>query len=205
MNSENKSWKQLEINIDEDLSTLINLSGISKIQSRNPLLQIKRNLLINMIWGFLVCCAYIAMIIFFNYWQVTVAMTMVLAFSIWALIGTLIQYHNLDTKVFSNRPVLQELRRQHQSITSWIRLQSRTAIVIYPVSAAGGFMLGGAVSSGKSVAVFMSKPLMLFIFLVLVGILTPLCHQLARWMSTKSFGKYLDALQKNMEELETEK
>jgi len=28
---------------------------------------------------------------------------------------------------------------------------------------------------------------------------------LARWMSTKSFGKYLDVLQKNMEELETEK
>ncbi|AYL97570.1 hypothetical protein [Mucilaginibacter celer] len=204
MSTDNKNWKMLEQHPDNELADMINFSAIPQIRSHNPLIKIKQNLLINMAFGLMVCCAYIIIIICFDYWQVRLALGLVMVFSLWALSTAFTQYRSIRTDIFSNGSVLQELKRQRQSIVSWTRSQARMALLIYPVSAAGGFMLGGAIGSGKSVAAFMSKPVVWLLFIIVVAVLVPLCHQLARWMSKRSFGQYLDALKKNIEELEVE-
>jgi hypothetical protein len=75
--------------------------------------------------------------------------------------------------------------------------------LLYPVSAAGGFMLGGFVGSGKPIEVFMSKPIVIIILVVTIAILVPICYKLAKWMTKKAFGQYADQLKKNIDALKS--
>ena len=84
-----------------------------------------------------------------------------------------------------------------------MKVQQQAALIIYPISAAGGFLLGGVLGSGKSVEVFMSKTVVQVALLVCIIILTPAAYYLARWMYNCSFGKHLAALQKNINDLES--
>lgn len=167
--------------------------------------KIRRNLLINMILGMLVCLVYLFIILYFHIWQVQVLIAVVLIFSLWASYTAYIEYKKIHATVSSTNSVLDELKRHQLSITTWMKTQQRVALFIYPVSAAGGFMLGGAMGSGKPVHVIMSKPIMYVILLITIAILVPVCYYLARWMFNYSFGKHLDALKVNISALEEEK
>ena len=205
MNTENKTWKKLESGADQDLSSMIDQGRIQKIRSQNPLVKIKQNILINMAWGVLVCILYVVVLFRYPYAEVRVCLGIVLIFSIWALLTAFMQYRKMDTGIVADRPVLDEIQRQRLSIMNWMQSQARVALFVYPISAAGGFMLGGALGSGKPVAVFMSKPMIWVIFVVVVAILVPLCHLLTKWMYKLSFGKHLDNLQRYIEELQADK
>lgn len=199
------NWKQMEGQVDDELSSMLNLSKISHLHSHNPLQKIKRNLLINMIWGVLICMVYLIIIITFPIWQVQAGLGIVFIFSGWAMYKSFIQYRNIKPDISANITLLDELKRQHQSFTEMIRTQLKIALFIYPISAAAGFMLGAVIGSGKPVEDFMHKPAVWIILLVAIIILTPLCHLLAKWMLRYSFGKHLDALQEKIAELEAEK
>lgn len=205
MSTEDKNWKTLEGYTDNDLSRLINLSEISKIESQSPLLKIKRTLLMTIFGGIVFCGLYLFIIFYLEYWQVRLAMTIVLAFSIWAVYSSLHQYRNIKTDILANSSVLDELKRQQKSITEWIRLQIRVALFVYPISAGGGFMLGGALGSGRTIVDFLSRPYVGIIFIVLVIVITPICHLIAKRVYKVSFGNHLAIMQQNIEELETEK
>jgi hypothetical protein len=203
MSTEN-NWKEMNGQADDDLSGMLNISEISKLQSKTPLQQLKRNLRINIIWGLIIDLFYLAILIAFAYWQVRVAISVVFLFSLWALYTAIIQYKKIPDHVSADRSLLSELKKQHQAIVRWCRMLENTGLFIYPVSAAGGFMLGGAIGSGKDIDVFLRKPLIIILFFVVIAILTPACHYLAKWMNKVAFGKHLEALQKNIQELESE-
>jgi len=80
------------------------------------------------------------------------------------------------------------MKRHCESITTWLNNQQKVALIIYPVSATGGFMLGGVIGSGKSVEVLMSKPVVILVLIVTIIILVPICYYLAKWMCNYSFG-----------------
>lgn len=190
---------------DDDLSSLLQKSTLSKLSSHNPLEKIRKNLLINMIWAVLICFVYIWIIFYFNIWQVQVAISVVLLFSLWALYTAYVQYKKISTSVSSPRSLLAEMKTQCDSIGNWMKTQQRVALLVYPVSGAGGFMLGGVLGSGKPVALFMSKPPVIIAMLVSIAILVPACYWLARWMFNYSFGKHLKKLNENIKALEEEK
>lgn len=199
------SWNQLQQHQDEDLSSLFKASRLSRLASNNPLEKIKKNILLNMSWGILICAGYVGIILYFKIWQVQLAMAIVLIFSIWALYTAYQEYRKLNSKVSSDNSLLAELRRHHASISHWMKVQQRVALFIYPISAVGGFMLGGVTGSGKPVEVFMSKPFVQLALLIAILVLVPACYYLARWMMNYTFGKHLRALQENIRELEEEK
>lgn len=198
------SWNQLNQQQDDDLSSLFKVSRLSRLTSNNPLEKIKKNMLMNMTWAIAICAGYLAIILYFKIWQVQLAMTIVLIFSLWALYTTYQEYQKLNSKVSSDNSLLAELRRHHASISHWMTVQQRAALFIYPISAVGGFMLGGVTSSGKPVEVFMSKPFVQLVLLIALIVLVPACYYLARWMMNFTFGKHLRALQENIRELEEE-
>ncbi len=200
-----QNWKAVENHGDIDLTSMMNLSKISHFHSSNPLKTIKKNLLINIIWGTLICMSYIALFIAFPIWQVQVAIFITFVFSVWAVYTAYLQYRDMITTVSFEKSVLEELKRHRQSILQWMKTQLKVALFIYPISASGGFFLGGTIGSGKSIETIMQKFVMWLILLVVLLILTPLCHLLAKWMFKISFGKYLDSLQKSIQELEAEK
>jgi hypothetical protein len=199
-----KTWSWMNDQQDDDLSSMLQRNTWMKLSSHNPLEKIRRNLLINMIWGILICMLYILIIIFFRAWQVQTALGLVLIFSFRALLSAFRVYKKISTGVTS-APLLTELKRHHQTINNWINAQLRVALFIYPLSATAGFMLGGVLGSGKPVEVFMSKPVVLIALVIVIIVLAPACYYLARWMCNYSFGKHLQELQKNIEDLEEEK
>ncbi|MBC7886741.1 MAG: hypothetical protein H7Z13_02555 [Ferruginibacter sp.] len=199
------TWSQINDQPDDDLSSVLHQPRLSKRSSHNPLDKIKRNLLINMIWGIIICVFYIVVIIYFRIWQVQIALAIVLIFSLWALYTAYSVYKKINTNISSANSLLIELKRHQQTITGWMHAQQRAGLFIYPVSAAGGFMLGGVIGSGKPVEVFMSKPIVLIALLIIILLLVPACYYLAKWMCRYSFGKHLDALQKNINDLQEEK
>jgi hypothetical protein len=198
-------WNKMDENTDSDLSALLQTGNLSKLSSHNPLQKIKRNLLINIIWGLLICAIYILIMLYFQIWQVQIAIGITFIFSVWALYTSYREYLQINTGISSNNSVLVELQRHHQSITNWMKTQQRVALFIYPVSAAGGFMLGGALGSGKPVAAFMHNPIAWVALLISVAILVPACYYLAKWMFKYGFGKHLAALQNNITALQQEK
>jgi len=198
------SWNQLDDQHDDDLSSMLQSPALSKLSSHNPMEKIRKNLLMNMIWASLICLFYIGIIIYFHIWQVQIPIFTVLIFTLWGLYSGYQIYSQIKANV-SAGPLLAELKRHHQTITTWIRTQQRVGLFIYPISAAGGFMLGGVLGSRKPVEVFMSKPIVLVALAISIIVLVPACYYLARWMCKYSFGKHLDALQENIRELEEEK
>ncbi len=198
-------WGDINNKQDDDLSSLLYKPNLSKLTSHNPLEKIKKNLLMNIVWGIIICAAYIFIIIHFQIWQVQASIGIVLLFSLWALYTAFIEYKKLHTTISANSSLLLEMRRHCESITRWLNTQQKVALIIYPISAAGGFMLGGVIGSGKSVEVFMSKPVVVIALVATIIILVPICYYLAKWMCNYSFGKHLKALQQNIQDLESEK
>ena len=76
-------------------------------------------------------------------------------------------------------------------------------MIIYPISAAGGFMLGGYVGSGKPIEQFMSKPAVLIALVISIIVLVPICHHFAKWMDKKAFGQFADVLKQNIDMLKS--
>ncbi len=201
----NQTWGEANDSQDDDLSSLLQSSKLSQISSNNPLEKIKRNLRINIIFGTLICLLYVVILFYFQIWQVQLCILVVLAFSIWAMYTAYCQYKKINSTISPGNPVLVELKRHYQSITDWMNTQQRVALFIYPISAAGGFMLGGVSGSGKTVAIFLSKPLVLIALAIALAILVPACWYLTKWMFKYSFGKHMEALKGNIDALEAEK
>lgn len=173
--------------------------------SKHPLAKLKHNLLINMIWALIICIGYIAILILFPKWQIQLAISIVLVFSLWAM-GTAWQlYTQIDTNVSDSDSLLVEMKRQHRQIKHWMSTQARVALFIYPISAAGGFLLGGVVGSGKEVAEMMGNMKMWIALAIAIAILTPAAHFLARWMNKVAFGNELNRLEDNIRHLENGK
>lgn len=204
MSIDNK-WGGINEPQDDDLSSLLKSSRLSKITSHNPLEKIKKNLLINMILAVLICLLYLGVIFYFRIWQVQLCTILVLFFSLWALYTGYLQYKNINSTISAVNPVLHELKRHYQSITDWMDTQQRVALFFYPLSAAGGFILGGVSESGKTVTDFMSKPLVWVTLLIALAVLVPACWYLTKWMFKYSFGKHIKSLKDNIDALEAQK
>ena len=191
--------------VDEDLSSLLVAGRIGRMSSKNPLLQVKKNLMIQIVFGGLLCVFYLFLIIRFPVWPVRLCMGVVLIFSVWGIYTALEQLKRISVTVSGDSPLVPELKRNLLSLNTWIRVQQRVALLVYPISAAGGFMLGGVEGSGKSVGVFMSKPIIWIVLVITILVLVPLCYYITRWMIWSYLGRHLELLEKNITDIEEEK
>jgi hypothetical protein len=186
---------------DVDLSSLIK-PGLSKLSSKDPLVKLKRNLLAGAILGLLIAAVYIFIMVKFPVWQVFLCIGIVFSFTLWASIKSFLLYKDMS-RIIPGNNLLQELENHYSKIKRWMSIQQQTGLLIYPVSATGGFMIGGSVGAGKSITEVMQKPGMIIALLIALIILVPLCFYLAKWMSKKAFGKYAEQLKRNIEMLKS--
>lgn len=200
-----QNWKQFNEEGDDDLSSLLQPGRIQKIQSSDPLLKIKRSLLISIIWAVLIAALYVFVLMRFPYWQVILCIGAVLLFTVWGGFTAYVQYKNIRPFVSGYQSLLAEMEKQYKGIHEWIKLQMKAAIFIYPAAAAGGFMIGGMAGSGKSIEEVFTKPSQIIWLLVVMAILVPCGLYLAKCLLNKSFGRHLVILKKNIDELKEEK
>lgn len=202
MNAE-QYWKQMNEQNDEDLSAILNTSAISKVQSNSPLKRLRNSFFFNMLWAALFSCLYLVLFFTIDFWQVKAALLFLLLVHILGILSAYKHYKSINPIINAEQSVLEELKRQHQSVKNWMEVHLKSGLLFYPVSIGGSFVLGGALGSSKSIEAFMSKPYMLLILITLIIVLTPVCHFFAKKMLKSSFGKHLNDLQKNIDDLES--
>lgn len=187
--------------MDNDLSSLIK-SGVQKIQSKDPLIKLKRSLLAGAVWGVLIAAGYVFILVKFPVWQVFFCIGTALLFTLWAAIRSFSLYTEMG-RVIPDSNLLQQLEGHYIKIKKWLIIQQQVGLFIYPISAAGGFMIGGALGSGKSITYLMQKPVMIVALLITIAILTPVCYFIVKWMCKKALGNYLEQLKYNIDKLKS--
>lgn len=189
---------------DADLSRLLKPGRIQRIQPGHPLMKLKKALLMNMIWGVLIFLFYIYIIIVFPYWPILITIVITMAFTAYVLVKAWKLYTSIQTTVSATRPVLEELRMHHREISDWGRVQQKLGLLVYPFAAAGGYLSGGILGSGKTIEELMTKPIFVYALPVTMLVLIPICYWLAKWMFNKSFGKHLRSLEGIIHSLEVD-
>jgi len=195
-----KTWKDIDEQSDEALAALLKPMVLERLQSKNPLATIKKNMLINSIWAVLIAVGYLLIVIYFPFWQTRICIGFLFLFTSWAAFSTFQEYKNIELNSAGNS-VLDELEKHHANISKWMHQQKRAGIIIYPISAVGGFLLGGTVGSGKSVDEIMMKPAMLIGLPIVTAILAPCGFYLAKFLSHRAFGRHLEVLRRNIDDL----
>lgn len=195
-----EQWKDLNEG-DADLAALIG-KGVPSRPSIDPIERIKRNLRLNAIFGIVIALAYVVLMFRFPVWQVLVSIGIVFFFTVWAVTRGLIMYRDMRHHNLNNS-LLEEMERHYTAITSWDSMQQKLGMFVYPVAAAGGFMVGGALGSGKPIDIVMSKPIMVYSMIIMAAILVPIGLKVAKWMSRKAFGQYADQLKANIDALKS--
>lgn len=199
-----KTWKDIDEQSDEALMALLQPKALEKLQSKNPLSLIRKNLFRNGIMGIIISGFYIFCIVSFPYWQIQTCIGAVLVFTIWATVGAFRLRNTIDGNVVTHS-LLEEMERHYTRIKQWTIAQKWAGLIIYPVSAAGGFMLGGVMGAEKPVDVIMAKPIMVWAMLICIAILVPIGYFLAKWLNHKAFGRHLKTLKQNIDELKETK
>lgn len=189
-----------------ETSSLPDMQSIGQLKpsnQSNPLKKMKKLLVQNMV-GVALCVAfYVVIIYFFNFWEIRVLIGITLAFTLWAIADAWRLYRSVNVNVSANN-LLAELKRNRDALDAWMRVQNRVALYIYPFSVSGGYIWGGVMGSGKDVHVFMSKPIVWWLLIICIAIMTPLAYKLAKWMFKKTFGKVIIQLDESIVSLEAD-
>ena len=186
---------------DELLNQLLQQTDFSGFPSRLPLKKLKRNLLNGMIWATLTTLAYVVLFFFIDVWQGRVALVVLISFNLRILSDSWKLYQKTPETITPSNSLKQELTLNYDRFHQWWALQQRISLFVYPIAAAGGFIIGGVWGSGKPVADFLYNARMLSLLCITVLILMPLCYFGARWMFNYAYGRHLKTLKALIDEL----
>jgi hypothetical protein len=94
------------------------------------------------------------------------------------------------------------LKQVYNNMISTLAFQRKASIMIYPLAATAGFLMG--LAAEKDAALMLQKWQVVLALVMSIIILTPSCYYLARWMEKVSYGKYLNQLRELIEQFENE-
>lgn len=202
MNDLKEIWQQ-EANGGDLLEQMLQSKTFRQSNIQTPLARLKRNLGIHIGYAAIITIGYALITWYFTFWQVQACMVLLIAFNLWAMVTSYRLYKNIDLNLSATN-VLNELKKHDRAFTEWEKQSMRAGLMIYPFAAAGGFMLGGAVGSGKSPEIWLSDHRVLIIMGIVVLLLVPLGYLAAKWMTKVAFGRYVMQLRERINELEAE-
>ncbi len=186
---------------DDMLNKMLQQADFGNIQSNLPLRKLKRNLLIGMFWAALITFLYILLFFFIGLWQVYIALCVLIFFNTWIMIDSWKLYKKTNENVTPSNSLKEELQKNYTGFQNWWKLQQKAGLFVYPIAAAGGFILGGFWGSGKSVDAFLYNPRMITILIITVLVLVPICYYAAKWMFNYAYGNHLKKLKTLIDEL----
>jgi len=88
------------------------------------------------------------------------------------------------------------------NVKATLRQEEIGGLILYPIAAASGFFLSLLQKMTLEEALADTKILTTLIIVMIL--ITPLSHWLARWMNRKTFGKYIEQLESRLAQLEDE-
>lgn len=192
-------WKATEAS-SEQLPEIKSLAQLQHQGLKNPLKRAKNMLGKNIIYSIIICLIYLPIIFIYRFWQIQLFIGLTLIFTTWAGWTAFDLYRTIKPNVSADN-LLNELKRVVNTLNQWIKVQIKVALFIYPISATGGYLLGGVIGSGKNIEEFMSKPIAFYALIICIIVLTPACYYLSKWFFNKSFGKSIKQMNNTIKEL----
>lgn len=193
-------WQQSS-GSDDALNKMFQQKDFSNLQSKLPLNKLKRNLVVGIILAVLITALYVAVIFYVEIWQVYVSLGTLSLFNIFIAYDSRKLYRSINVNISTTNSLKEELQKNYNGFQRWWRIQERLGLFVYPIGAAGGFIMGGVLGSGKPVEAFLYNPKILLILGATIIILVPLCYFGARWMFNYAYGKHLAKLKATIDEL----
>jgi hypothetical protein len=189
---------------DPTLKSMLSKARLQGNGPRDPLTTLRRSLAINLAWSIVMGIAMLVLLFSTPSLTVRLCLGVPLLFCVWSAWDAWKLRTSIPGGIRADHAVLPELKRHHAALRRWVQVGQRAGLFVYPFSAAGGFVLGGLAGSGGTVAELMTKPGMVWLLLISLAILTPLCWLGARWMYRLAFGAHEEALRQRIKELEGE-
>ena len=193
-------WKQ-EGGADDALNKLLQQEDFSNLHSRLPLMKLRKNLLMGMVWALLITGGYIFVLCFIHFWQVYVALAVLILFNLWIMVESWKLYKKTPSSITPSNSLKEELSNNYNSFNKWWSLQLKVSLFVYPIAAAGGFIIGGVYGSGKTVEAFLYNYRVVGFLLLTVLVLIPLSYYASKWIYLHAYGKHLAKIKGLMDEL----
>jgi hypothetical protein len=183
----------------EDLSRMFG-AALQKKKTSDPLRILRRNLGYTAAGCSLLEVGYGVVLTLYPGWPLNLCFIVLLVFTGWGVISAL-RLRGMVAPPASPAALLEEMQRYHRLITKWLRLQPVVGIFVYPFSIVGGGLLGAQLVSHESFESLLSDRVLDGILIVLVLTLVPVTSLAGRAMGRRVYGRYLDDLKKNIDEL----
>lgn len=197
MKDMHESWQQEESLFELDEAFL---DKALKKDSCDPLIRLRKNLGIKLIWIAGFSLLFLLLIITTDklYNRILIS-PLLLAYAVGL---TLIygQYRMLGF-VDKSQNMRYILKAYYYRITRIQQYELKVAVFLYPISITAGFVYGFSLK--RSADEILTDIKILTILIITNLILIPLCYYLARWMDRKAYGRYLDQLKEDIDQLET--
>jgi hypothetical protein len=185
----------------DELENLLTIEALQTHKSLDPLVKLKRNMRYSSVSALLITGGYVAAILAFPIWQVQLSMMVLIIFNVWMLSTGYVLYRDINLDAAQNS-LLSQLKRIHSLFSRSLREQYKVAILVFPIAATGGFILGGVLGSGKTVEQFFSKPFVWWALVGCIAVLIPAGLWLTKTLNQAAYGKYLDEIADQIEALE---
>lgn len=203
-NAEN-NWKKIGTEPDADFNALLSSTSLHKSGMGSPLKSIKKKLLLHLWLSISIGLFFATLFVLFSSWQLRLILALLTSYTFWLCASIFQLYNSIPVALLPGITLLNELQQQHLAIDNWIKVHIRSALYIYPFSAAGGFMLGGMLGAGKEVGELMTKPFFIITLILVSVVLVPVGHYITRWLFKRTFGTHMAQLEQNIADLQNPK
>lgn len=110
------------------------------------------------------------------------------------------EYQILKTGIDHSLDLKTALSQYLDRVKKVLAMEERIALFLYPISFSAGFLLGAWEAAGNDEHI--QETSFWLILLATVAVVTPLCRLLANWMNRISFGKVIERVEAQIQEME---
>jgi hypothetical protein len=194
-----KSWEDWQ---QDDAAFQLDEAFLDKAlkkESNDPLIRLRKNIGIKLIWIAGFSLLFLLLIVttdkFYN--RILISPLLITYMAGLALIYG--QYRILNF-VDKSQNMKHILKSYYHRISRIQKYELRVALFLYPISVTAGFVYGFTIE--KSAEEILTNQTVWMTLIAANVILIPACYFLAKWMDRKAYGKYLDRLKEDIEQLE---
>lgn len=196
------TWKSLD-EAGEGLSSAEIRAGLSaKGRSMDAVQKLNKRLAWKIFFTVVFTPLYVLALFYVDNWLPQVLFAIILLAHLVGLVFFILRYRKAKELHLGSDNSRATLMLYIENVKATIRQEEIGGLILYPIAAAGGFFL--SLLEEMTLEEAMADTRIWVILSIVLVLLTPLSHWLARWMNRKTFNKYLQILEERLRLLESE-
>lgn len=196
------TWKSLN-EAGEGLSSAEIQAGLSsKSSSMDAVQKLNKRLAWKIFFTIIFMPLYVLALFYVSSWLPQVLFGIILLAHVVGLLFFIMRYRKAKQLNLGSDNSRATLSLYIENVKATIRQEEIGGLILYPIAGASGFFL--SLLEKMTLEEAMADTRIWIILGIVLLILTPLSHWLARWMNRKTFNKYLKILEERLHLLESE-